>query len=190
MFGFSIEISSLCRLPSQFPLMTDYRCAEHLDERTVRGVANGRQRPQRNDRSRHRPSIKVPVGKATSLQGVTVLGEPIDEGEPAGLKRLNGAAFIKLLRHMLSNSLPVAVCHRLRAIYPAGAFCAWRQSWPLGAGVGKTLLIMEMIRHTSAVHEGVSVFAGVGERTREGNDLYLQMQRSKVLMTPSWSLAR
>jgi len=50
-----------------------------------------------------------------------------------------------------------------------------------GAGVGKTLLIMEMIRHTSAEHKGFSVFAGVGERTREGNDLYLQMKRSDVL---------
>ncbi len=50
-----------------------------------------------------------------------------------------------------------------------------------GAGVGKTLLIMEMIRHTSAEHKGVSVFAGVGERTREGNELYLDMQRSGVL---------
>jgi F-type H+-transporting ATPase subunit beta len=50
-----------------------------------------------------------------------------------------------------------------------------------GAGVGKTLLIMELIRHTSAEHRGVSVFAGVGERTREGNELYLQMKRTRVL---------
>ena len=50
-----------------------------------------------------------------------------------------------------------------------------------GAGVGKTFLIMELIRHTSTEHRGISVFAGVGERTREGNDLYLEMQRSGVI---------
>ncbi len=50
-----------------------------------------------------------------------------------------------------------------------------------GAGVGKTFLIMELIRHTSTEHQGISVFAGVGERTREGNDLYLSMQRSGVI---------
>jgi F-type H+-transporting ATPase subunit beta len=50
-----------------------------------------------------------------------------------------------------------------------------------GAGVGKTFLIMELIRHTSTEHRGISVFAGVGERTREGNELYLEMKRSGVL---------
>jgi len=50
-----------------------------------------------------------------------------------------------------------------------------------GAGVGKTFLIMELIRHTSTEHQGISVFAGVGERTREGNELYLEMKRSGVL---------
>jgi len=50
-----------------------------------------------------------------------------------------------------------------------------------GAGVGKTFLIMELIRHTSTEHQGISVFAGVGERTREGNELYLDMKRSGVL---------
>jgi F-type H+-transporting ATPase subunit beta len=50
-----------------------------------------------------------------------------------------------------------------------------------GAGVGKTFLIMELIRHVSTEHKGISVFAGVGERTREGNELYLDMKRSGVL---------
>ncbi len=50
-----------------------------------------------------------------------------------------------------------------------------------GAGVGKTVVIMELIRNVGHVHEGVSVFGGIGERTREGNDLWLEMQRSKVL---------
>ena len=50
-----------------------------------------------------------------------------------------------------------------------------------GAGVGKTVVIMELIRNVGHVHQGVSVFGGIGERTREGNDLWLEMQRSKVL---------
>jgi F-type H+-transporting ATPase subunit beta len=50
-----------------------------------------------------------------------------------------------------------------------------------GAGVGKTVLIQELIRNIAKVHKGVSVFAGVGERTREGNDIYLDMKESKTL---------
>jgi len=50
-----------------------------------------------------------------------------------------------------------------------------------GAGVGKTVLIQELIRNIAKVHKGVSVFAGVGERTREGNDIYLEMKESKTL---------
>src|SRR5664279_5333994 len=50
-----------------------------------------------------------------------------------------------------------------------------------GAGVGKTVLIMELIRNIATEHGGYSVFAGVGERTREGNDLYMEMKESKVL---------
>ncbi len=50
-----------------------------------------------------------------------------------------------------------------------------------GAGVGKTVIIMEMINNIAMVHGGISVFAGVGERTREGNDLYLEMKHSGVL---------
>ena len=50
-----------------------------------------------------------------------------------------------------------------------------------GAGLGKTVLIQELIRSVAREHRGISVFAGVGERTREGNDLYLEMQESGVL---------
>ena len=60
-----------------------------------------------------------------------------------------------------------------------------------GAGVGKTVLIQEMIVRVAKLHEGVSVFAGVGERTREGNDLIEEMAESGVLPTrPRWSSAR
>ena len=59
-----------------------------------------------------------------------------------------------------------------------------------GAGVGKTVIIMELIRNIAQVHKGVSVFAGVGERSREGNDLWREMQASGVMETPSSSSGR
>ena len=66
-----------------------------------------------------------------------------------------------------------------------------------GAGVGKTVIIMELINNIAMKHGGVSVFAGVGERTREGNDLWLEMQESGVIdvndlskSAPRWSTAR
>ena len=55
-----------------------------------------------------------------------------------------------------------------------------------GAGVGKTVNMMELIRNIAIEHSGYSVFAGVGERTREGNDFYLEMKESKVLDKVSW----
>ena len=54
-----------------------------------------------------------------------------------------------------------------------------------GAGVGKTVLIMELIRNLAIEHGGLSLFAGVGERTREGNDLYYEMQDSSIIQVPS-----
>jgi F-type H+-transporting ATPase subunit beta len=59
-----------------------------------------------------------------------------------------------------------------------------------GAGVGKTVLITELINNIAKFHSGNSVFAGVGERTREGNDLYYEMEESGVLERPHWSSAR
>ena len=59
-----------------------------------------------------------------------------------------------------------------------------------GAGVGKTVVIMELINNIAMKHGGVSVFAGVGERTREGNDLWLEMQESGVLDPTDWTKSK
>lgn len=59
-----------------------------------------------------------------------------------------------------------------------------------GAGVGKTVLIQELIHNIAQEHNGISVFTGVGERTREGNDLYYEMKESGVLEKRPWSLVR
>jgi len=157
---------------------------EHIDEQTVRGVAMESAQGLRRDMTAYDTGsqIQVPVGKATLGRAFNVLGETIDGGE-----RLP----IEVERKGIHQPPPSYVEQRpssdlfitgLKVIDLLAPFVRGGKVGLLGgAGVGKTLLIMEMIRHTSAEHEGVSVFAGVGERTREGNDLYLQMQRTDVL---------
>ena len=157
---------------------------EHLDEQTVRGVTMESAEGLRRDMTVYDTGsqIQVPVGKATLGRAFNVLGETIDKGEPlpddVEMKGIHQPppAYVE---QRPSSELFVT---GLKVIDLLAPFVRGGKVGLLGgAGVGKTLLIMEMIRHTSAEHEGVSVFAGVGERTREGNDLYLQMKRSKVL---------
>ena len=157
---------------------------EHLDERTVRGIAMESAEGLQRDMLVYDTGaqITVPVGTATLGRAFNVLGETIDNGEalPDDIDKRNiHQAPPAYIEQQPSSDLFVTGLKVIDLLAPfvrggkVGLFG--------GAGVGKTLLIMEMIRHTSAVHKGVSVFAGVGERTREGNDLYLQMKRSDVL---------
>lgn len=157
---------------------------EHLDQQTVRGVTMESAEGLRRDMTVYDTGsqIQVPVGKITLGRAFNVLGETIDKGAPlpddVEVKGIHQPppAYVE---QRPSSELFVT---GLKVIDLLAPFVRGGKVGLLGgAGVGKTLLIMEMIRHTSAEHEGVSVFAGVGERTREGNDLYLQMQRSKVL---------
>lgn len=157
---------------------------EHLDEITVRGVAMESGEGLKRDMLVYDTGsqIQVPVGRVILGRAFNVLGETIDEKEPLP---------DDIERKGIHQPPPAYVEQRpssdifitgLKVIDLLAPFVRGGKVGLLGgAGVGKTLLIMEMIRHTSAEHEGVSVFAGVGERTREGNDLYLQMQRSGVL---------
>ena len=157
---------------------------EHLDERTVRGVAMESAEGLRREMVVYDTGgqIKVPVGEVTLGRAFNVLGEVIDGGKPIP---------DDVERDDIHQSPPPYVDQRptsdlfitgLKVLDLLAPFVRGGKVGLLGgAGVGKTLLIMEMIRHTSAEHQGVSVFAGVGERTREGNDLYLQMENSNVL---------
>jgi F-type H+-transporting ATPase subunit beta len=156
---------------------------EHLDRHTVRGVAmEATAGLRRNMRVEDTGSqIRVSVGKDTLGRVFNALGQPIDEGPPlhcAQMRSIHQAApaFVhqKPSAEIFVTGLKVV---DLLAPYVRGGKIGLLG----GAGVGKTLLIMELIRHTSAEHRGVSVFAGVGERTREGNELYLQMKRTGVL---------
>ena len=125
--------------------------------------------------------IKVPVGKAVLGRIMNVSGDPIDFDGP-----INAEERLPILREapsfdeqstateMFETGIKVV---DLLAPYPLGGKIGLFG----GAGVGKTVLIMELIRNIAMEHGGYSVFSGVGERTREGNDLWLEMKESGVL---------
>lgn len=125
--------------------------------------------------------ITVPVGKAALGRLINVIGEPIDEMGPVEaevrlpIHRL-APEFIEQVATTQVFETGVKVFDLLVPFVRGGKMGMFG-----GAGVGKTVIIMEMIHNIAMVHGGVSVFAGVGERTREGNDLYLEMKHSGVL---------
>jgi F-type H+-transporting ATPase subunit beta len=126
--------------------------------------------------------ITVPVGEATLGRLFNLLGETIDEGPalPANLERRpihRDAPSIEALEpkaQVFETGIKVV---DLLAPYVKGG----KTGLFGGAGVGKTVVIMELIHNIAKTHGGYSVFCGVGERTREGNDLYLEMKESGVL---------
>ncbi len=128
----------------------------------------------------HSP-IKVPIGQKTLGRIFNVLGEPID-----GKKLEKGISFESI--HKKSPKLTeqetkpqiletgIKVIDLIAPFAKGGKIAAFG-----GAGVGKTVIVKELIRNIAMEHKGHSVFAGVGERTREGNDLWLEMKEAKVL---------
>jgi F-type H+-transporting ATPase subunit beta len=126
-------------------------------------------------------SIKVPVGKATLGRIFNVLGEPVDECgdvKPEDMYSIHRSApeFVELDTKPSIFETGIKVVDLLAPFRRGGKIGLFG-----GAGVGKTVLIMELINNIAKEHGGVSVFAGVGERTREGNDLYAEMKESKVI---------
>jgi len=126
--------------------------------------------------------IKVPVGEAVLGRIFNVIGDPVDEGKPipADVERwsIHRAAPTfeeqSTKTEMFETGIKVV---DLLAPYSKGG----KVGLFGGAGVGKTVIIMELIHNVAYKHSGYSVFAGVGERTREGNDLYYEMKDSNVL---------
>ncbi|HBH97282.1 MAG TPA: F0F1 ATP synthase subunit beta, partial [Candidatus Omnitrophica bacterium] len=126
--------------------------------------------------------ITVPVGRQTLGRIFNLLGQPIDEKGPLPepKKRLPihrpPPSFEDQLpvRHIFETGIKVI---DLLAPYPKGG----KVGLFGGAGVGKTVVLMELIRNIASEHGGVSTFAGVGERTREGNDLWLELNASGVV---------
>ena len=125
--------------------------------------------------------IMVPVGKKVLGRMFNVLGDPIDDKEPVKTK-------IKLPIH---RQAPVFAKQRTginilkTGIKIIDLLCPFLKGGKVGlfggAGVGKTVIVQELINNVATAHGGLSVFAGVGERTREGNDLYYEMKESGVL---------
>ena len=126
-------------------------------------------------------AIAVPVGKATLGRIFNVLGEPVDEcgavknTETYSIHR-PAPDFVDLETKPSIFETGIKVVDLLAPYRRGGKIGLFG-----GAGVGKTVLIMELINNIAKEHGGVSVFAGVGERTREGNDLYAEMKESKVI---------
>ena len=158
--------------------------AQHLGENTVRTVvmdaSEGLVRGQ-EVRDTGNP-IEVPVGDATLGRIINVVGEPVDEQGPIKSKETRAIhqpspdfADQATESEILVTGIKVV---DLLAPYTKGGKIGLFG----GAGVGKTVLIMELINNIAKVHSGVSVFAGVGERTREGNDLYHEMIESGVIV--------
>ncbi len=158
--------------------------AQHLGENTVRTVAmDATEGMVRGAKVTGTGStIMVPVGTATLGRIMNVIGEPIDEKGPVNTKErrsIHGEAPAFSEQSTESEILVTGIkVVDLLAPYTKGGKIGLFG----GAGVGKTVLIMELINNIAKVHSGVSVFAGVGERTREGNDLYHEMIESGVIV--------
>jgi len=157
--------------------------AQHLEEGVVRTIAmdttDGLQRGQ--EVTCLGSPIRVPVGKETLGRILNVVGQPIDERGPVHAKQYNpihaaAPSFDELGKasDILVTGIKVV---DLLAPYARGGKIGLFG----GAGVGKTVLIMELINNVAKKHGGFSVFAGVGERTREGNDLYQEMIETGVI---------
>jgi F-type H+-transporting ATPase subunit beta len=126
--------------------------------------------------------ITVPVGEQTLGRLFNVLGEPIDEGEPTAEDgerwpiHRDPPSFDDLQPTMKIFETGLKVVDLIAPFVEGGKVGLFG-----GAGLGKTVLIQELIRNVAREHQGNSVFAGVGERTREGNDLWIEMTESGVL---------
>jgi F-type H+-transporting ATPase subunit beta len=156
---------------------------EHVDQTTVRGIAM----TSTIGLTRGMPvvdtgaQISVPTGNGTRGRMFDALGKPIDGlGEPQDVTMT--AIHRPPPSFTVQDPTIQIFVTGFKVIDLLSPYVRGGKIGLLGgAGVGKTFLIMELIRHTSTEHQGISVFAGVGERTREGNELYLEMQRSDVL---------
>ena len=157
--------------------------AQHLGENTVRcvamdateGMVRGTEVTDTGE------PIMVPVGPETLGRIMNVIGEPIDERGPIGHKQTlpihrDAPPYVDQSTETEQLVTGIKVVDLLTPYAKGGKIGLFG-----GAGVGKTVLIMELINNIAKAHGGYSVFAGVGERTREGNDLYYEMIESGVI---------
>lgn len=156
--------------------------AQHLDEKTVRSIAlSTTDGLKRGDKVTNTGApISVPVGEETQGRMFNVVGDPIDgkpalTGQRASIHR-DPPALSEQSNETEILETGIKVVDLITPVMKGGKVGLFA-----GAGVGKTVLITELINNIAKFHSGNSVFAGVGERTREGNDLYYEMQEAGVL---------
>ena len=160
--------------------------AQHLGENTVRciamdiseGLVRGQEVTDTN------APISVPVGEGTLGRIMNVVGEPVDEAGP--IKMDERRAIHQPTPSYVDQSTEAQIL--ITGIKVVDLLAPYAKGGKIGlfggAGVGKTVLIQELINNVAKTHGGNSVFAGVGERTREGNDLYHEFIESKVNADP------
>ena len=156
---------------------------QHLGNNLIRAVALGptdgvsRGMTAQNTQA----PVKVPVGKETLGRMFNVLGEPLDDKE--AVKTKENWSIHRPAPELTEQSPKVEIFET--GIKVIDLICPFVKGGKVGlfggAGVGKTVIIQELIRNITAEHGGYSVFAGIGERTREGNDLYREMNESGVI---------
>jgi F-type H+-transporting ATPase subunit beta len=134
--------------------------------------------------------IMVPVGKQTLGRVLNVLGEPVDNMGPVNTERKfpihrSAPEFAEQSSELEMFESGIKVIDLLEPYVRGGKIGLFG-----GAGVGKTVIIQELIHNIAMKHGGVSVFAGVGERTREGNDLWLEMQEAGIVDPHDWEKSK
>src|SRR6186713_791349 len=156
--------------------------AQHLGEGVVRAIAmdatEGLVRGAEVTDTGN--AIQMPVGKEVLGRILNVVGKPVDGGGPVNATKARSIhreppPFVEQSTNVEIFETGIKVIDLLAPYRKGGKIGLFG-----GAGVGKTVLIMELINNVAKAHGGVSCFAGVGERTREGNDLYLEMSESKL----------
>ena len=160
--------------------------AQHLGQNAVRTIAMDsteglvRGQPVKDTGE----AIAVPVGDGTLGRIMNVIGEPVDDAGP--IPHEAKRAIHQEAPPFVEQSTEAEIL--VTGIKVVDLLCPYAKGGKIGlfggAGVGKTVLIMELINNIAKAHGGYSVFAGVGERTREGNDLYWEMIESKVNVDP------
>jgi F-type H+-transporting ATPase subunit beta len=134
--------------------------------------------------------ITIPVGKQTLGRILNVLGQPVDNMGPVNTEKhfpihRSAPEFSEQATELEMFESGIKVIDLLEPYLRGGKIGLFG-----GAGVGKTVIIQELIHNIAMKHGGVSVFAGVGERTREGNDLWLEMQESGIVDPKDWTKSK
>ncbi|NLG49127.1 MAG: F0F1 ATP synthase subunit beta [Chloroflexi bacterium] len=177
----SISSALLVHRPGEEDLVIEVQ--EHVDPQTARCVAmsstSGLHRGMQVTDTGE--PIRVPVGERTLGRVFNVLGKPIDNGEPIddGERRPIHLASPPLTTQKLSTGILETGLKVIDLLTPYGH--GSKIGLFGGAGVGKTMLVIELIRHSTTSQNALAVFAGVGERTREGHELWVSMQDSGVI---------